>query len=148
MRCAIGDYDAGATYRVNYTHAGYLVAWDKIVTDDDIVSKILTNKYEGYSASLLEAGRLILDETKEVPVSYSIKTVDLSELVGEPLDFDALGIGSTVKVIDEELGISVEAQVVKIIHPDLLQPQNMEVEITTRMRSIADIIANLYKELG
>ena len=148
MRCAIGDYDAGATYRVNYTHAGYLMAWDKIVTDDDIVSKVLTNKYEAYPASLLEAGRLMLDEVKEVPISYSIKTVDLSELISSPLDFDALGIGSTVKVIDEELGISVEAQVVKIIHPDLLQPQNMEVEITTRMRSIADIIANMYRELG
>ncbi len=148
MRCAKEYYDAEATYRVNYTHAGYLIAWDKIVTDDDLISKTLTNKYEGYASSLLVAGRLLLDEVKEVPVSYTITTVDLSEVASMSLDFDALKIGSTIKVIDEELGISVSVRVVKIIHPDLLRPQDMEVEITNRLRDISDVIAGLYKELG
>lgn len=148
MRCAKEHYDAEATYKVNYTHAGYLIAWDKIVTDDDLISKTLTNKYEGYASSLLVAGRLLLDEVKEVPVSYTITTVDLSEVESMSLDFDALKIGSIITVIDEELGIDVSVRVVRIVHPDLLRPQDMEVEITNRLRDISDVIAGLYKELG
>jgi len=148
LRCAIGNYDAANDYFISYTHAGYLVAWDKIVTDDDFISKTITNKYEAYVASLLEAGRLILDEVKEVPVSYSIKTVDLSESEEFDFDFEALQLGSIVTILDEELGISVVARVVKIIHPDLLHPQDMEIEITNQLRDIADVIANMYKELG
>lgn len=148
LRCAKGKYDVDSTYFISYTHAGYLVAWDKIETDDDFVSKTLTNKYEAYAASLLEAGRLLLDEVKAVPVSYSIKTVDLSESEEFNFDFDALELGSIIKVIDEELGISVSVRVVKIVHPDLLHPEDMEIEITTRTRDITDIIANMYHELG
>lgn len=148
LRCAIGSYNSEADYRASYRHANFLIAWDKIAEGADMISRVLTNKYENYSISLLEAGRLMLDELKEVPVSYSIKTADLSESEVLSLDFDALQIGSIVKVIDEELSISVDVRVVKIVHPDLLKPQDMQVEITTRLKDIADVIISLRKELG
>jgi len=148
VRCAIGDYDAAATYYISYTHAGYLIAWDKITDGDDLFSRTLSNKYESYVLSLLEAGRLLLDEVKEVPINYSIRTVDLSESESLDLDFDALQKGSIVKIINEELGIDVKARIVNITKPDLLNPQNMEIEITTRLRDIADVIAGMYRELG
>lgn len=148
LRCAKVDYDGEADYRVSYTHADFLMAWAKIAAGDDIISRILTNKFEAYPITLLEAGRLMLDELKEVPVSYSISTADLSESEEFNFDFDALQLGSIVTIIDEELGISVAARVVKIVHPDLLKPQDMKVEITTRLRDIADVIVNLYRELG
>ncbi|GAI81076.1 unnamed protein product, partial [marine sediment metagenome] len=85
---------------------------------------------------------------KEVPVSYSIKTVDLSESEKYDFDFDALQKGSIVTVIEEELGISISARVLRIHKPDMLHPENMEVEISTRLRDITDVIAGLYRELG
>lgn len=148
LRCAIENFHVDDDYFISYTHAGYLIAWDKIVTDDNLISKTLTNKYEAYAGSLLEAGRLLLDEVKEVPISYSIRTVDLSESEALALGFEALQLGSIITVIDEELGIDVSVRVVKITHPDLLKPQNMEIEITNRLRDIADVIANMYRELG
>ena len=145
-RCAIGDWDAGATYQISYTYADYLVAWDKIVTADDIVAKVVTNKYEAYSLSLLESAILLLDELKEVPITYSIDTVDLSRNEDFDFSFDELTIGSQVQVIDEDLGIDVNVRVVKISHPDLLNPERMKLELSTRVKDISDYLADLHRE--
>jgi len=146
MRCDIGDYDAGATYQISYNYANYLMAWDKIVTDEDIVAKLVTNKYEAYSLSLLESGILILDEMKVVPTTYDIDTIDLSHNEDFDFRFDALVIGSQVQVIDEDLGIDVNVRVVKIEHPDLLYPERMQIQLSTRVRDISDYLADLHKE--
>jgi len=146
VRCAIADWDAGATYQISYTYADYLMAWDKITTDDDIVARLVTNKYVSYSLSLLDSSILILDELKVVPTTYDIDTIDLSHNEDFDFSFDALLIGSQVQVIDEDLGIDVNVRVVKIEHPDLLYPERMQIQLSTRVRDISDYLADLHKE--
>ena len=146
VRCAIADWDAGATYQISYTYADYLMAWDKITTNDDIVARLVTNKYESYSLSLLDSSILILDELKVVPTTYDIDTIDLSQNEDFDFSFDALVIGSQVQVIDEDLGIDVNVRVVKIEHPDLLYPERMQIQLSTRVRDISDYLADLHKE--
>jgi len=148
LRCAIGDYNAGATYYVSYTYANYLVAWDKITDDDDIVAKTVTNKYEAYAISILEAAILLLDELKEIPITYKIWAIDLSKNEDFDFSFDELQLGSILTVIDEELGIDVSVRVVTLKHPDLLNPQNIELELSTRVKDISDYLADLSKKFS
>jgi len=147
LRCAIGDYGEDV-YRVSYDYANYLMAWDKIVDADDIVAKVVTNKYEAYAISLLEAAILLLDELKEIPITYMINAIDLSKNKDFNFDFEALQKGSIVTVIDEDLGINVSVRVVLLRKPDLLNPQNIELELSTRVKDISDYLADLHKEIG
>ncbi|MBU0846766.1 phage tail protein [Patescibacteria group bacterium] len=148
FRCDIGDYNAGADYIACYQYANYLMAWDKIVDDDDIVAKAVTNKYEAYAISMLEGAILLLDELKEVPITYTIRAVDLSKNRDFNFDFEALQLGSVLTIIDEDLGIDVSVRVVSLEHPDLLDPQNINIELSTRVKDISDYLADLHKEFG
>jgi len=148
FRCAIGDYNAGADYIACYQYANYLMAWDKIVDADDIVAKAVTNKYEAYAISMLESAILLLTELKEVPITYTINAVDLSKNQDFDFAFEALQLGSVLTVIDEDLGINVSVRVVSLEHPDLLDPQNITIELSTRVKDISDYLADLHKEFG
>ena len=91
--------------------------------------------------TLLEwANQLLLQYTNPV-TSYKINAVDLSIHTG--FDFDTLQLGSTVTIIDEDLGIDVEVQVVRIEYPDLLNPQDMEIELSTSVLNVTDTITKL-----
>jgi len=147
VRCAIGVYDAGESYTVEYTHADYLMAWDKITDADDIVARIVSLPSYTYGISMLEYGKLLLDELKESEITYSVNMANLAE-VDAKFSFDKLQLGSIVTIIDEELGIDVSARVVKIRFPDLQSPERMEIELSSRIRDIADIIANMNKLIG
>ncbi len=146
IRCAIGDFNAGATYGISYWHADYVKAWPEIDAGADIISKFLTNRYESYATTMLEAARLLLAEVKEVPIKYTIDAVDLSRSQDLDFSFDALQLGSTITVIDEDLGIDVSVRVVAITHRDLLHPQKMKLELSTRVESISEYLAGLSKK--
>jgi len=148
LRAAIADYDAGEDYTIEYTHANYMVAWDKIVDADDLVARVVTNKYEAYALAIQESAELILDELKEVPITYSIDAVDLSENEDFDFSFEALVLGSIVTVIDEELGIEVSVRVVKLTHQDLLHPQDIQLELSTRVKDINDYLSDLPKKFS
>lgn len=93
--------------------------------------------------TLLAWALLRLAETKNPSITYSVDTVDLSKF--DPgFDFDALLLGSTVKVIDEDLGIDVSVKVVKIEHPNLSHPEQMVLELATRIKDIADSLLEVY----
>ncbi len=145
LRCAIGDYDGGKDYKVSYTHADYIIAWDKI---PDVISKVLTNKYEAYVSSMLVAARLLMDEIKEAPISYKIDTLDLVHNADFDFSFDALQLGSIITVIDEELGIDVSVRVVSITHPDLLYPEKMIVVLSTKVDTISDYLADMSRRFS
>jgi len=58
--------------------------------------------------------------------------------------FEALQLGSTITVIDEDLGIDVSVIVVKIEHPDLLHPEQITLELANRTKDITDTLAEVY----
>ena len=91
------------------------------------------------AATLLSwASELLADYSAPV-ISYRINSIDLSAHTG--FTFEALQLGSTVTVIDEDLGIDIEAIVVKIEHPDLLNPQEMRVELANTTRDVSDTLS-------
>jgi hypothetical protein len=91
--------------------------------------------------ALLDWANELLAQYKDPPTTYSINAVDLSTQQG--FDFEALQLGSTVKVIDEDLGIDIEATVVRLYYPDLSKPHEMQVELDNAVRDITDSMANL-----
>ena len=94
--------------------------------------------------TLLAWAQLRLAELKNPPISYRVDSVDLSKQIDIDFSFDALQLGSTVVVIDEDLGINVTVKVVRIEHPDLGEPQGMILELATRTKDITDTLAEVY----
>ncbi len=105
-----------------------------------IVNKRITD-----ATDLLAWANLMLAEMKDPALTYTIRTTDLSESTEAGFDFDSLLIGSTITVIDEDLGLDVSVEVVKMTHLDLLHPELLEVEVATRTRDITDVIDQLLK---
>ena len=105
---------------------------------------VMINRSITHPDTLLAWANLKLAEVKNPLITYSIDTVDLSESTEVSFGFDSLQLGSTVKVIDEELGIDVSVKVVKIEHPDLLHPEQMNLELATRTKDITDSLLEVY----
>lgn len=93
--------------------------------------------------TLLAWAKLQLAEIKDPPISYEIDTVAL-DVLDSNFSFDALQLGSTVVVIDEDLGIDVSCKVLSIERPDLLHPHHMLVELASRVRDITDTLREIY----
>ncbi len=105
---------------------------------------VMVNRSITHPDTLLAWALLKLAEVKNPPITYSVDTIDLSKSTEVAFDFESLQLGSTVKVIDEDLGIDVSAAVVKITHPDLSNPMRMEIEIANRVKDITDTLAEVY----
>ncbi len=85
-------------------------------------------------ASLTAWANKLLDEYKNPPIYYRIDALDLSKRQDIDFSFDELQLGSTIKVIDENLGIDVETQVISIEYPDLLNPQAVRHGVEAKIR--------------
>lgn len=94
--------------------------------------------------TLLAWANLRLAEIKDPIISYSVNVIDLSESDVVEFSFDELQLGSIIRVIDEDLGIDVSVSVIKITHHDLANPQNMTVELSSRVRDIIDTLMEVY----
>lgn len=98
---------------------------DKSITDPDV---------------LLAWANLKLVEMQDPCASY---TVDMVNLVAMGWTFEAIQLGSIVKVIDEDLGIDIDARIVKVKR-DLSDLQNIEVEISNIPKDIIDTMSGVY----
>jgi phage minor structural protein len=109
-----------------------------------VYQKTFVEKSITHPNTLLAWANLKLAELKDPPITYRVDTLDLSQSMDYSFSFDALQLGSTVQVIDEDLGIDVSVQVVQIEHPDMLHPENMVIELANRTTDIADAILDVY----
>lgn len=99
-----------------------------------IYTRTLINKAITDAATLLEWAQLKLLEMKDPYINYEI---DMANLVADGLTFEALTLGSIVRIIDEDLDINVTARIVKITR-DLSNPMNIKVEIANKVRDVID----------
>ena len=106
-----------------------------------IFTKTLPNKAIMDADTLYEWAFLQLVERKDPYISYSIDIVNL-EAAG--LSFEALQLGSVITVIDENLGIDVKTQIVRIIR-DLTNPLNIQLEIANKSRDIIESLGRDYR---
>lgn len=101
--------------------------------------------------ALLAWANLKLADLHDPIITYTIDTTDLRESTEAGFDFEPLELGSTITVIDEDLGFDVGVHIVKMTHPDLLYPELVQVEVTNldssnpavRTRDILDVISDL-----
>ncbi len=93
------------------------------------------------AAALLEWANTLLAEHKDPPISYRISAVNLAAQSG--FEFEELQVGSVVTVIDEDLGINVSTQVIEINYPNLQNPHDMDIELSTSVTTILDDITRL-----
>ena len=109
-----------------------------------IYKRTFVEKSMTHPNTLLAWANLKLADVKDPPITYRVNTLDLSQSEDYDFSFDALQIGSNVKVIDEDIGIDVSVKVVKIEHPDMLHPENMIIELANRTKDIANALLEVY----
>jgi len=98
---------------------------DKSITDPDV---------------LLAWANLKLAEMIAPRATYRVDMVNLAAM---GWTFEVLQLGSIVKVIDEDLGIDIDARIVRIIR-DLSNPENIQVEISNVTLDFIDTSRGVY----
>jgi len=145
LRCAIGDFSVGATYYVSYTHAKYIKDFEAIETYGDI-GFAQTFNYATDADTLLAWAQATLPTLSTPPVAYAITALNLSELDAN-FDFEELELGSTVKVIDEDLSIDTAGIVQSIEYADLLDPTTTTIEIAGKVQDISKAFRDIYNKI-
>jgi hypothetical protein len=98
---------------------------------------------EGNTADeLRERTHEFLAARKDPEISYDIDLVDIS---GEESSGEGFGLGDTVTVIDQPLGISVETRIMERT-VDMLRPWRVRVRLDNPSRSLTDVLAALRDE--
>jgi len=106
-------------------------------------------------ALLLWANRKLAD-LKDPLITYSVDNTDLSQSVEGGFEFEPITLGSTIQLIDEDLGLDVSVHVVKITHRDLLHPEHVQLEVTdlasstpeVRAKDILDVITGTEEAIA
>ena len=138
IRCADANYVENVGYVISYNHAPYLINLPGAgTTRPDVYSA-----QESFDTSdvdeLMARGKVRLAELGEALISVDVDMIDLSVEAGR--EYEELDVGDLVQVIDEGLGISEKAIAVSLEKPDLLHPEQIKVEIATKVKTILDII--------
>lgn len=106
----------------------------------DIVTRKLNEPSFATAATMLAYAKLKIAEMAWPRITYTLDIVNLADF---GIDWEALSLGSVVRLIDEELDIDVEVQIVRIIY-DLVKGQNIQVELATTSLNILDIVPGNY----
>jgi len=138
-------YGAGeGEARIELTAPGYIEDETSQTEWGGIYPAVFVERSITHPDTLLAWANLLLGEYKNPPICYRIDAVDLSKSEELGFSFEALQLGSTITVIDEDLGIDVSVIVVKIEHPDLLHPEQITLELANRTKDITDTLAEVY----
>ena len=106
----------------------------------DIVSRKLVEESFATAATMLEYAKLKIKEMAWPRITYTIDVVNLEDF---GLDNEALELGSTVRLIDEDLDIDVDVPISRIVY-DLVKGQNIKVELAATSLNILDIVPGNY----
>ena len=89
---------------------------------------------------MAEYANLKLAKMKQPYISYTVKMANM-ESVG--WTFEELQLGNIVKIVDEDLGIDVQARIVKIIW-DLSDPLNTEIKVANMSKDVIEQLGRDY----
>jgi phage minor structural protein len=127
----LSDTSLGTTY---IEDTASIAKWGLSVRKYDV-----GNEYNNPVTFLEYAQRKLKDSC--VPrISYSIDVLNLEDY---GLSYEELSLGDVVRVIDEEIGVNVEAQIVKLTR-DLVTGQNIKMEIAATPGSVYDLLSQKY----
>jgi len=113
-----------------------------------IYVKVMVDQSITDADALLAWATLQLADLHDPIITYRLDTTDLAESTEAGFGFEPLQLGSTITIVDEDLGFDVSVHVVKIVHPDLLHPEQVQIEVTNlssstptiRTKDIIDVI--------
>ena len=140
LRCLLANFVDGLGYVLSYTHASYLIDLDDLDSREDIIS--LQQEFSTSDQStLLELGRTALSgmpKLQSPATSMDLQSVDLSGDEGR--EFEEIELGSTVRIIHEDLEIDESLQIVRIQRPDLAQRGLMALELGSLVKNLTDLL--------
>lgn len=111
-----------------------------------IISSIFVDRRFEYPETLKARCQVLLDELKQPRLTYKVDAAELYALTKDPID--KFVTGTLVRVLDEEMGVDIEARVVNVKKPDPIgSPGNVELEIANRPQDIAGSIADLRNRM-
>jgi len=129
---------------VDLTDAGWPTMYIEDTESQKLYKKIVSRKIVDTSftsaATMLQFAHQQIATLAYPRMTYSVNVVNLADF---GIDWEALSLGSTVRLIDEELDIDIEMQIVRVIY-DLVQGQNIQVELAAVSLNIVDIIPGNY----
>jgi hypothetical protein len=128
---------------VDLTDAGYATTYIEdaasIAQYELVVRKIYKQSYAS-AATMLEFANLKIQEMAFPRVTY---TVDIANLEDFGFTEEELVLGSWVTLIDEEIGVNVDVQIVRIIW-DLVKCEKVQIELAVKSSDICDIVPGVY----
>jgi hypothetical protein len=125
------------------TDAGYATTYIKDTASIDtyglVIRKIYKQSYTD-ADTMLEFAYLKIQEMAFPRVTY---TVDIANLEDFGFTADKLVLGSWVTLIDEEIGVNVDVQIVRIVW-DLVRCEKVKIELAVKSVDICDIVPGSY----
>lgn len=129
--------DAGEAHKYIQQNTGTYGIIPNVVTMTDIKD----------ADTLLAVANALIARYSSPVISYEVDVIDYSNSNDGPdFSFERLRIGSTVKVIDDTLGIEVMCKVVEIAH-NLDNPLDIKVTLDNKPKDLRFIIADLLNRV-
>src|SRR5574343_143188 len=125
------------------TDAGYATTYiedaTSIATYGLVIRKIYKQSY-AYADTMLNFAKLKIQEMAFPRITY---TVDIANLEDFGFTEDELTLGSWLTLIDDEIGVNVDVQIVRIIW-DLVRCEKVQIELSVKSSDICDIVPGVY----
>jgi hypothetical protein len=138
--------DNGTTYNTHTDGQSYIENYQYYLGlgyDIDFCRENFVNDYEFNNTSytndddLYTDAKRILDKSSQPKITYEVNAIDLSVLTG--FDYEEFDIGDTIRVVDNELNINVDA-VIKSKNINWDSPQKSSFELTNFVENLGDYI--------
>ena len=126
----IKDVNGGVPYLEDFSYT------------NQVISRIFVDRRYESTETLKARGQALLEELKYPRISYTVDAADISKITKD--NIDKFEQGTTVKVIDEEIGETFSAVVVGVEKPDVTgSPWDVKITIANKPQDIAASIAEL-----
>lgn len=130
------------TFRSINNGLDYVRAEQSLIERYGLITGIFVDKRIEYAETLLANTQANLNEAKVPLVTYSVAASEIYRLTGNPVH--RFETGAIVRVIDEELGIDIQARVVKKTKGNVLgAPGDVTLEIANKTQDIASSLADV-----
>jgi len=127
----------------NLIDAGYATEYIEDTASIDAyglcVRRLYVPSFSSASA-MLRYAEIKIAEMSQPRITYEVEIVNLADFGWSA---DEITLGMWVRVIDEEIGIELDAQVVRVVY-DMVHGEKVEIEIAAKGIDICDIIPSEY----
>lgn len=114
-------------------NGGHAYVEDHSYTDEVLVGSLDCSSFTS-AEDMLAYARMRVADYGRPNYSYALSVLYLQHLPGH--GHEAYGLGDTVRVVDEELGLDLKTRIVRM-EKDILEPWNTKVELSTTIGTLS-----------